>query len=156
MTYSYVDATFQSSFEVNAGSNSTADANGNILVRPGDRIPLIPRHAGRFVLDYELTKQWNIGANLVLVSGSFLHGDENNANRAGGTNGQGATIQGSGWIPGYAVVNLQSTVHVAKAHRCLRASRQSVRQGIRNGRIPHRQCVQPQRFLPLQSQCLEQ
>ena len=114
VTYSYVDATFQSSFEVNAGSNSTADANGNILVRPGDRIPLIPRHAGRLVLDYELTKQWNIGANLVLVSGSFLHGDENNANRAGGTNGQGATIQGSGWIPGYAVVNLQSTVHVAK------------------------------------------
>ncbi len=114
VTYSYVDATFQSSFEVNAGSNSTADANGNILVRPGDRIPLIPRHAGRLVLDYELTKQWDIGANLVLVSGSFLHGDENNANRAGGTNGQGATIQGSGWIPGYAVVNLQSTVHVAK------------------------------------------
>src|SRR5579863_4088357 len=114
VTYSYVDATFQSSFEVNAGSNSTADANGNILVRPGDRIPLIPRHAGRVVLDYAFTEQWNIGANLMLVSGSFLHGDENNANRAGGTNGQGATIQGSGWIPGYAVVNLQSTLHVAK------------------------------------------
>ncbi len=114
VTYSYVDATFQSSFEVNASSNSTADANGNILVRPGDRIPLIPRHAGRLVADYALTEQWNIGANLVLVSGSFLHGDENNANRAGVTNGQGALIEGSGWIPGYAVVNLQSTVHVAK------------------------------------------
>ena len=114
LTYSYVDATFQSSFVVNGGSNSTADANGNILVRPGDRIPLIPRHTGRLVLDYAVTKQWNLGANLVLVSGSFLHGNENNANRAGGTNGQGALIEGTGWIPGYAVVNLQSTCHVTK------------------------------------------
>ncbi|MGB6355449.1 MAG: TonB-dependent receptor [Steroidobacteraceae bacterium] len=111
-TYSYVDATFQSSFEVNAESNSAADAAGNILVRPGDRIPLIPRHTGRLVLDYDIDKRWDVGGNLVLVSGSFLHGDENNANQAGGTNEEGAFIEGSGWIPGYAVVNLQSTYHV--------------------------------------------
>jgi outer membrane receptor protein involved in Fe transport len=114
VTYSYVDATFQSSFEVNAASNSTANVDGNILVRPGDRIPLIPRHTGRLVLDYDVTKRWNLGANLALVSGAFLHGDENNANRAGGTNGGGAFIEGTGWIPGYAVVNLQSTAHVAQ------------------------------------------
>jgi outer membrane receptor protein involved in Fe transport len=114
LTYSYVDATFESSFEVNAASNSTADANGNIQVAPGDRIPLIPRHTGRLVLDYEVTPRWDLGANLALVSGSYLHGDENNANRAGGTNGTGAFIEGTGWIPGYAVANLQSTVHVTK------------------------------------------
>ena len=34
LAYSFVDATFQSSFAVNADSNSTADANGNILVSP--------------------------------------------------------------------------------------------------------------------------
>ena len=114
LTYSYVDATFQSPFAVNAGSNSSADVNGNILIRPGDRIPLIPRHTGRLVLSYALTQRWDVGANLVLVSGSFLHGDENNANRAGGTNGAGAFVEGSGWIPGYAVVNLQSTGRVTK------------------------------------------
>jgi outer membrane receptor protein involved in Fe transport len=114
LTYSYVDATFQSSFAVNAGSNSTADANGNILVHPGDRIPLIPRHTGRLVLDYDFDPRWNIGANMALVSGSFLHGNENNANQAGGTNGQGAFIEGSGRIPGYAVVNLHGTCHVTK------------------------------------------
>jgi iron complex outermembrane recepter protein len=114
LAYSFVDATYQSSFEVNAGSNSTADANGNILVRPGDRIPLIPRHAGRLVLDYEFSKTWDVGGNVVLASGSFLHGDENNANQAGGTNAEGAFISGTGWIPGYTVINLQGTFHVTK------------------------------------------
>jgi outer membrane receptor protein involved in Fe transport len=114
LTYSYVDATFQSSFEVNAESNSTADANGNILVRPGDRIPLIPRHNGRLVLDYDVTERLNIGGNLVVASGSYLHGDENNANQAGGTNGEGAFVSGSGWIPGYAAINLQGTYHLTK------------------------------------------
>jgi outer membrane receptor protein involved in Fe transport len=114
MTYSFVDATFQSNFEVSAESNSSADADGNILVRAGDRIPLIPKHTGRLVLDYDLSKQWNIGGNLIATSGSFLHGNENNANQAGGTNGEGAFVSGTGWIPGYAVVNLQSTYHVTK------------------------------------------
>ncbi len=49
------------------------------------------------------------------MSGSYLHGNENNANQAGGTNGQGAYISGTGWIPGYAVVNLQGTYHVGKS-----------------------------------------
>ncbi len=114
LNYSYVDATFQSSFAVNAESNSTADANGKITVRPGDRIPLIPRHTGRLVLDYELYKRWNIGGNVLLVSGSFLHGNENNANQAGGTNGEGAFIEATGRIPGYAVVNVHGTFHVTK------------------------------------------
>jgi outer membrane receptor protein involved in Fe transport len=114
MTYSFVDATFQSNFEVGAQSNSTADANGNILVHPGDRIPLIPKHTGRLVLDYQFTPVWNVGGNVIATSGSYLHGDENNANQAGATNGQGAYIAGTGWIPGYTVINLQSTYHVTK------------------------------------------
>ena len=114
LTYSFVDATFRSNFDVNAESNSTADADGNILVRPGDRIPLIPRHTGRVVLDYYLTSRWNMGGNLVASSGSYLHGNENNGNQAGGTNGAGEFISGGGWIPGYTVVNLQTTYHVSK------------------------------------------
>jgi iron complex outermembrane recepter protein len=51
---------------------------------------------------------------LVVASGSYLHGDENNANQAGGTNGEGAFVSGSGWISGYAVVNLQGTYHLTK------------------------------------------
>jgi iron complex outermembrane receptor protein len=116
LAYSFVDATYQSSFEVGSESNSTADADGNILVTPGDRIPLIPRHTGRLVLDYQVSKSLDVGGNIVLSSGSFLHGDENNANVAGGTNGEGAFISltGTGWIPSYAVINLQGTYHVNK------------------------------------------
>jgi outer membrane receptor protein involved in Fe transport len=114
VTYSFVDATFQSNFEVNAESNSSADANGNILVRPGDRIPLIPKNTGRLVLDYDLTPQWNIGGNVIAASGSYLHGNENNANHAGGTNAEGEYVSGSGWISGYTVVNLQSTYRISK------------------------------------------
>jgi outer membrane receptor protein involved in Fe transport len=114
LTYSFVDATYQSNFEVNSESNSTADADGNISVRPGDRIPLIPRHTGRVVLDYEFNPAWDIGGNVIAASGSYLHGDENNANQIGGTNGEGAYVSGSGWIPGYTVVNLQGTYHLSK------------------------------------------
>jgi outer membrane receptor protein involved in Fe transport len=104
LVYSFVDATYRSSFLVNAGSNSTAADNGSIQVSPGNRIPLIPRHTGRLRLDYALTEQWDIGASLIVSSGSFLHGDENNANIPNGD-----TVIGSGKIGGYSVVNLQST-----------------------------------------------
>ncbi len=113
--YSFVDATYQSEFEVNGESNSSADENGKIQVHSGNRIPLISRHTGRLVLDYDLTDRWDIGANVIASSGMYLHGDENNANRAGGTNGEGTTIQGSGWISGYSVVNLHSTYRLGKS-----------------------------------------
>jgi outer membrane receptor protein involved in Fe transport len=114
VAYSFVDATYQSSFEVNAESNSTADANGNILVTPGDRIPLVPRSTARLVLDYDVTKSLDVGANIIYVSGSYLHGNENNANHGGGTNGEGEFIEGSGWLAGYTLVNLQGTYHISK------------------------------------------
>jgi outer membrane receptor protein involved in Fe transport len=112
VTYSLVDATFQSRFVVSAPSNSTADAFGNIVVSPGDRIPLIPRDTGRVILDYDVTKRLNVGGNVVFVSGSYLHGDENNANVAGGTNLTGAYVEGTGWLASYTLVNLQGTYHL--------------------------------------------
>jgi outer membrane receptor protein involved in Fe transport len=108
LAYSYVQATFQSSFVVNAPSNSTADAYGNILVQPGDRMPLVPEHNGRLILDYELNEHLDIGANLIAVSGSYLHGNENNANVAGTTDAATGTYispDGTGWIPGYVELN---------------------------------------------------
>jgi len=111
--YSLVDATFRSSFTVSAASNSSADADGNILVSAGDRIPLIPRHTARLMLDWRVGERWDVGANLVAASGCYLHGNENNANQAGGTNAAGARVLGSGWIPGYAVVNLRGSFRLS-------------------------------------------
>ena len=61
-----------------------------------------------------LSKRWDIGGNVIATSGAYLHGNENNANQAGATNGAGTYISGTGWISGYTVVNLQSTYHVTK------------------------------------------
>ena len=117
LAYSLVAATFQSSFVVRAESNSTADANGDILVRPADRIPLTPRHTGRLLLDYQASPRLQLGGNLSVVSGSYLHGNENNANQAGGVNGEGALIAptGTGWIASYALINLQGTYRLEKS-----------------------------------------
>jgi outer membrane receptor protein involved in Fe transport len=112
LAYSYVDATFQSRFTVGAASNSTADANGNILVRPGDHIPLVPQHTGRLILDYNLGRYLDLGADLIFVSGSYLHGNENNANVAGTTDpASGAYVSptGTGWIPSYELLDLNGT-----------------------------------------------
>jgi outer membrane receptor protein involved in Fe transport len=117
LAYSYVDATFQSSFVVNAPSNSTADADGNIVVRPGDHIPLVPQHTGRLLLDYDFGKHLDLGAHLIVVSGSYLHGDENNANVAGTTDaasGNYISPTGTGWIPSYALLNFNGTYRFNK------------------------------------------
>jgi len=115
VVYSFVDATYQSSFLLNGQSNSTANGGGNIQITPGSRIPLIPRHTGRLVLDYDVNERWDIGANVIAAAGSYLHGDENNANQAGGTNGEGAFVSGSGLISGYTVLNTNSTYHFGKS-----------------------------------------
>ncbi len=117
LAYSYVDATFQSRFAVGAGSNSTADANGNIVVQPGDRIPLVPQHNGRLILDYRCGRHLDLGANLIVVSGSYLHGNENNANVAGTLDAaSGAYISptGTGWIPSYVLLNFTGTYRLKK------------------------------------------
>jgi outer membrane receptor protein involved in Fe transport len=110
--YSYVNATFQSTFPLNSESNSQADVNGNIVVQPGNRMPLIPQHSGRLILDYAFDKHLDIGASLIIESGSFLHGNENNANVANSTDAASGTYiapDGTGWIPSYALLNFNAT-----------------------------------------------
>ena len=109
---------------MNAPSNSTADADGNILVRPGDRMPLVPEHNGRLILDYQLNEHLDIGANLIVVSGSYLHGNENNSNVSGATDAAtGAYISpdGTGWIPRLHGAESQWHLPIQRAAGGLRA-----------------------------------
>jgi outer membrane cobalamin receptor len=108
-SYSFVDATYRSRFQVNADSNSSADADGNIQIVPGNRIPLIPRNTGRLRLDYAVTGNWDVGASVIATSGSFLHGNENNANQP-----DGVQVLGTGTIGGYCVVNMDSTYRLGR------------------------------------------
>jgi outer membrane receptor protein involved in Fe transport len=76
--YAYTDATFRTPLVLNSGSNPAADANGQIQVSPGDRIPGIPRHRASVVVDYSMTPHWSVGAEAVVQSNVYRFGDESN------------------------------------------------------------------------------
>jgi len=104
--YSYIKATYESSFDLISQVNSSSevigtDAGGNdieaIHVRPGDNIPGIPEHQFKFRGELQALPQWAIGTNIVAFSDQYAHGNENNRHEgAGGKTG------------GYVVVNLDT------------------------------------------------
>ncbi|HEY1101831.1 MAG TPA: TonB-dependent receptor [Burkholderiaceae bacterium] len=112
VNYTYLLATFQSpdSFSANANSSNSEALAGNpgmegsINVRPGDRIPLIPRHLLKVSADWQATPSWLIGLNLVAVSSSLARGNENGQHQPDGT-----YYIGSGKAPGYGVLNFNTS-----------------------------------------------
>ena len=94
VNYSLVQATFLSALTVPSPSNPYQDDDGNIQVEPGDRLPGIPEHRVKVGADFEVLPQWTVGATLNWVSSFYYVGDESNQLAP---------------IPGYAVVDLQST-----------------------------------------------
>jgi outer membrane receptor protein involved in Fe transport len=97
-SYAYVDATFLNSLTL-ASNSPFADANGNIQVSPGDQIPMIPHHRFKLGGDYWLTPEWKVGADLLAVGSQYFVGDESNQFPK---------------LPGYAVVNLDTSYQVTK------------------------------------------
>ena len=78
VNYAYVEASFGSTFVEAAGSNPDADANGNITIRPGDRLPGVPAQRLSFQFDDRVTTRWGFGLRGVLQGGQYLFGDEAN------------------------------------------------------------------------------
>ncbi|HEY1300343.1 MAG TPA: TonB-dependent receptor [Stellaceae bacterium] len=78
IAYSYIDAEFQTGFTASSENNPAADAEGNIQVRPGDRLPGIPINLLKLGVDYQVTPAWTVGGGGVFASGQFLFGDEAN------------------------------------------------------------------------------
>ena len=97
--YSFIDATFQAGFTASSENNPGADANGNIQIQPGDRLPGIPANQFKVGVDYKLTDAWTIGGTAIYAAGQFLFGDEANL-----------TPQ----TPPYLVLNLHSSYQVTK------------------------------------------
>src|SRR5688572_29309632 len=116
--YTYLDATFQSFETLPGASNSTnsvaaadpddrGEEGGTIQVRPGNRIPLIPRHMLKANLAFDVTPTFSVDLNVVAVGGSFARGNENNAHQP-----DGSFYLGPGRSGGYAVLNLGSQYRI--------------------------------------------
>ena len=99
--YGLIDATYRTGFIEHSPNNSSADVNGDIDVRAGDRIPAVPRQTLRLRLDFEPTTTWSIGANVIINTSIYARGDEDNQD----VHGQ---------VPGYTVVNLDGRYRVTK------------------------------------------
>ena len=97
-----------------AGSNPAADANGNITINPGDRLPGIPAHQVKLGGNYKVTDKWTVGANAIAQTGSYLFGDEANL-----------TPQ----LPGYFTLNLSTTYQLTRTSSCSPGSRTSPTRG---------------------------
>ena len=97
-SYALVDARFLDPLVL--GSNSPfADADGNIQVVPGNRIPAIPRNRVKFGLDYSITDAFKVGGDALFVSDQFFVGDDNNL---------------APRLPSYAVFNLHASYQLTK------------------------------------------
>jgi outer membrane receptor protein involved in Fe transport len=95
--YAYTDARFAHGFIESRGNNPAADANGNITVRPGNRLPGIPAQQVKLGVRFQATEAWTIGATAVGTTGTYLFGDEANLTPR---------------LPGYFVVNLSTSYQV--------------------------------------------
>ncbi|MCB1669468.1 MAG: TonB-dependent receptor [Pseudomonadales bacterium] len=76
--YSYVNASFDDSFLALSPNHDFADADGNISVKAGDRIPGIPDHQAKAGGSYRFRDNLIVGVDAVFNAGQVLRGDESN------------------------------------------------------------------------------
>jgi iron complex outermembrane recepter protein len=78
LSASEVEATYQFSGSLPSPNSPFADDNGNLAVRPGDKIGGIPPWRFKAGGDYNITPAISVGADLLGVSKQRLVGDESN------------------------------------------------------------------------------
>ncbi|CAM4126132.1 TonB-dependent receptor [Roseateles saccharophilus] len=112
-----LDASYRSAETVNGASNSSNDTasagrpgvDGNIAIRPGDRIPLVPRRMLKLYADLDLGEAWSLGADAIATSGAPARGNENGQHRP-----DGVYYLGPGRSAGHAVLNVTAAWKPAK------------------------------------------
>jgi len=78
--YAFVDATYNFTGSVSSPQNPFANDNGEVIVRPGNHIPGIPRHLGKLGFDYWFTPKFKVGMDALLVGEQYYVGDDTNRN----------------------------------------------------------------------------
>jgi iron complex outermembrane receptor protein len=98
-SYTFVDARFLDSLQLDSNSPTAVANGGSIQVVPGDQIPAIPRHRFKAGFDYFVTDAFKVGADAIYVSSQFFVGDESNQEAK---------------LPGYAVFNVHASYQIDK------------------------------------------
>ena len=96
-SYSFVQATFEDDFMVLSPHHPNANANGELAVQAGDRMPGIPEHMLKLGGDFHVLENATLGMEVFFNSNQVLRGDE--ANRLDK-------------IDGFALVNLRGSYRV--------------------------------------------
>ena len=105
----FLDATYRSAESIDGSGNSSNDAaaaglpgtDGSIAIRPGDRIPLLPRRILKLAADWAIDARWRMGVDLAATSGANARGNENGLHQP-----DGLYYTGPGRSAGHAVLNL--------------------------------------------------
>jgi outer membrane receptor protein involved in Fe transport len=96
--YAFVDATFRSNFFEPSAFNPAANANAEIFVSRGDRLPAIPAHTAKLSLGWRATDNLHLKLEMNAQSAQYLRGDE-------------ANLQPQ--LPGYAVFDAEADYSVS-------------------------------------------
>ncbi len=101
--YAFSDATNRSLVRIASPGNPAAEEDGAITVRPGDRLPGVPRHSANLDLDYAgkvgAWRRFSLGGTLSARSGQVLLGDDTNR---------------APLVPGYMLVDLRARVELLR------------------------------------------
>ncbi|HVW74876.1 MAG TPA: TonB-dependent receptor [Rhizomicrobium sp.] len=100
LNYSYLDATYRFTGALASPNNPGADANGNVLVTPGNHIPVTPANTLKAGGDVTVMDGLSLGGEVVVTGSQYFDGDPSNLN---------------GKLAGYAVVNLRAAYDVTPA-----------------------------------------
>ena len=117
-SYSYIRATYDSSFDMVSEANSSAGTGGAIAINKGDFIPGIPKHQLKLRAQYQITPEWSFGTNITAFSARYLHGNENNQHQANSADcdvdGDDHPACAKGKSAGFTIVNLDSQYNIGK------------------------------------------
>lgn len=109
-SYAFLDATYRSAEVVGGAGNSTNESgpglDGVITVRPGDHIPLTPRHVLKASARWEANDRISLEGDVQAVGGVYARGNENNRHQP-----DGVYYLGAGRTAAYAVMNLGAEFH---------------------------------------------
>lgn len=88
-TYSYLRAQYLTPFSVKSPNNSSRDANDEIAVQPGNRIPGLPQNTLKLFGEWTPEARMSFGVGWALFSRQYARGDENNQDVHGTVPGYG-------------------------------------------------------------------